>query len=185
MRNLRSISRSLFIVSRTGTGPRHVTQDNRNHHQEGNRPAVVVNALCRDFDGHGPGPLCLDQSPVGETHRYAFHQGADHRTLAGEHAVGRCPRRHWRRCRYVLDYAAKIAGARVYAFEPDAINYAELNKNIFVSGLHGQVTAYCMAMSDENRVDRLLLGGFAEGLSHHDFGEHTLKRGQDTSTLRS
>jgi FkbM family methyltransferase len=82
-------------------------------------------------------------------------------------------------------YAAKVAGARVYSFEPEALNYAELNKNIFVNGLHGQVTAYCMAMSNENRVDKLLLGGFAEGLSHHDFGENTWTQDKDFGALRT
>lgn len=82
-------------------------------------------------------------------------------------------------------YAAKVAEARVYAFEPEALNYAELNKNIYVNGLHGQVTAYCMAMSNENRVDRLLLGGFAEGLSHHDFGENTWTQDKDFGAIRT
>ncbi len=82
-------------------------------------------------------------------------------------------------------YAAKVAGARVYAFEPEALNYAELNKNIFVNGLHGQVTAYCLAMSNENRVDRLLLGGFAEGLSHHDFGENTWTQDKDFGAIKT
>jgi len=82
-------------------------------------------------------------------------------------------------------YAAKIVGARVYSFEPEALNYAELNKNIYVNDLHGQVTAYCMAMSNENRVDRLLLGGFAEGLSHHDFGENTWAQDKDFGAIQT
>ncbi len=82
-------------------------------------------------------------------------------------------------------YAAKVAGARVYSFEPEALNYAELNKNIYINELHGQVTAYCMAMSNENRVDRLLLGGFAEGLSHHDFGENTWTQDKDFGAIKT
>ncbi|MEO5861669.1 MAG: FkbM family methyltransferase [Burkholderiales bacterium] len=82
-------------------------------------------------------------------------------------------------------YAAKIAGVRVYAFEPEALNYAELNKNIYVNALHSQVTAYCLALSNETRVDRLLLGGFAEGLSHHDFGENTWTQDKDFGALRT
>ena len=70
-------------------------------------------------------------------------------------------------------YAAVMRGATVHAFEPEALNYAELNKNVFINGLHGQVLAYCVAITDEDRVDRLFLGGFAEGMSHHDFGENT------------
>jgi FkbM family methyltransferase len=68
-------------------------------------------------------------------------------------------------------YAAAMTGARVFSFEPEALNFAELNKNIFVNELHGSVLAYCIALSNEDRVDRLLLGGFTQGLSHHDFGE--------------
>ena len=82
-------------------------------------------------------------------------------------------------------YAAKVSGARVFSFEPESLNYAELNKNIFVNELHGQVMAYCMAMSNENRVDRLLLGGFAEGLSHHDFGENTWSEDKDFGQIKT
>ena len=46
-------------------------------------------------------------------------------------------------------YAAAYTGCRVYAFEPEALNYAELNKNVFVNDLHGRVSAFCIAMSDE------------------------------------
>lgn len=82
-------------------------------------------------------------------------------------------------------YAAKVAEARVFAFEPEALNYAELNKNIFLNDAHNQVTAYCVALSDEDRVDRLLLGGFAEGLSHHDFGENTWLVDKDFGALKT
>lgn len=70
-------------------------------------------------------------------------------------------------------YAAVFSGCRVYAFEPEALNYAELNKNIFVNNLHGRVSAFCLAMSDEDRVEFLRLGAFGIGYSHHDFGENT------------
>src|ERR1035438_8598590 len=30
-------------------------------------------------------------------------------------------------------YAAVMSGCRVYAFEPDALNYAELNKNLYLN----------------------------------------------------
>lgn len=67
---------------------------------------------------------------------------------------------------------AGVVGCRVFAFEPEALNYAELNKNIFVNGLHGQVTAYCMAISDSADVSVLHLSGFSYAGSHHDFGEN-------------
>lgn len=70
-------------------------------------------------------------------------------------------------------YAAAFTGCRVYAFEPEALNYAELNKNIFVNGLHGRVVAYNLAMSDVAEVGALHLGAFGYAYSHHDFNENT------------
>lgn len=70
-------------------------------------------------------------------------------------------------------YAAAMTGCRVFAFEPESLNYAELNKNIFVNGLHHRVSAFCLAMSDEEKIDYLNLGCFGEAYSHHDFAENT------------
>lgn len=70
---------------------------------------------------------------------------------------------------------AGVVGARVFAFEPEALNYAELNKNIFVNDLHGRVTAYCMAITDEADVSVLHLSTFSFAGSHHDFAENWWK----------
>ncbi|MCW2338508.1 FkbM family methyltransferase [Sphingobium sp. B2D3A] len=70
---------------------------------------------------------------------------------------------------------AGVIGARVFAFEPEALNYAELNKNIFVNNLHGRVTAYCMAISDQADVSVLHLSAFVVAGSHHDYGENWWK----------
>ena len=70
-------------------------------------------------------------------------------------------------------YAAAVAGCRVFAFEPEALNYGELNKNIHVNGLHDRVSAFCIALSDETRIGYLYLGAFGFGYSHHDFNENT------------
>ncbi|MBO9669761.1 MAG: FkbM family methyltransferase [Sphingobium sp.] len=70
-------------------------------------------------------------------------------------------------------YAAIMRDAQVYAFEPEALNYAELNKNIFLNDLHGQVLAYCLALSDVDKTDRLLLSDFGLGISYHDFEENS------------
>ena len=67
---------------------------------------------------------------------------------------------------------AGVVGARVFAFEPEALNYAELNKNIFVNDLHGRVTAYNIAISDQVDVSILHLSAFSFAGSHHDFGEN-------------
>src|SRR5438105_3422670 len=70
-------------------------------------------------------------------------------------------------------YAAVMRKARVYAFEPEALNYAELNKNIHLNGLHDRVLAYCLALSDVDKTDRQLLGDFGYGISYHDFEENS------------
>lgn len=70
-------------------------------------------------------------------------------------------------------YAAIARGCPVYAFEPEALNYAELNKNIYLNNLHGKVLGYCVALSDVDKPDRLLLSDFGLGISYHDFEENS------------
>jgi len=70
-------------------------------------------------------------------------------------------------------YAAVMTGCRIFAFEPESLNYAELNKNIFANRLNDRVLALCMALSDGEKVDYLNLGCFGASYSHHDFGENT------------
>lgn len=70
-------------------------------------------------------------------------------------------------------YAGVMRNATVYAFEPEALNYAELNKNIFLNDLHEHVLAYCLALSDADKADRLLLSDFGLGISYHDFEENS------------
>jgi FkbM family methyltransferase len=67
--------------------------------------------------------------------------------------------------------AAKLRRARVYAFEPESQNYALLNANIHVNGLHGQVTAFCVALSDQVGFDKLYLSEFSAGGSCHSLHE--------------
>lgn len=70
-------------------------------------------------------------------------------------------------------YAAVMRNATVYAFEPEALNYAELNKNIFLNDLHDRVLGYCLALSHLDKADRLLLSDFGLGISYHDFEENS------------
>ena len=42
-------------------------------------------------------------------------------------------------------WAARTRGARVYAFEPESLNYALLNRNNVANKLETQVVAYCAA----------------------------------------
>ncbi len=68
-------------------------------------------------------------------------------------------------------WAAKTRGLRVYAFEPESQNYALLQRNIVANDLGGQVTAYCLALSDEQRFSMLHLSDYILGGSCHTFGE--------------
>jgi FkbM family methyltransferase len=68
-------------------------------------------------------------------------------------------------------YAACIRDAQVFAFEPESQNYATLNKNINLNNLDGRVIAWCAALSDEQKFDKLYLSGFKQGGSCHTFGE--------------
>jgi FkbM family methyltransferase len=67
-------------------------------------------------------------------------------------------------------YAAMICGARVYAFEPESQNYAELCRSIFLNAAHTRITAFCAALgAAPMEVSQLLLFDMGTGLSHHDF----------------
>lgn len=69
--------------------------------------------------------------------------------------------------------AAKAKHLRVYAFEPESQNYALLNRNIFLNGVQDTATAFPIALSDRNQVDRLYLSQFSTGGSCHQFGSET------------
>ena len=68
-------------------------------------------------------------------------------------------------------WAARIGGARVWAFEPESQNFALLNRNIVLNGLGERVRAYCVALSDSAGFSALHLSEFAAGGSNHAFGE--------------
>lgn len=68
-------------------------------------------------------------------------------------------------------WAAKTRGTRVFAFEPEAQNYALLNRNIVLNNLGGQVTAYCLALSDQAGYSELHLSALQLGGSCHSLGE--------------
>src|SRR5947209_19983984 len=52
-------------------------------------------------------------------------------------------------------YAAVMRKATVHAFEPEALNYAELYKNIYLNGLHAHVLGNCLALMDVYKPDRV------------------------------
>jgi FkbM family methyltransferase len=69
-------------------------------------------------------------------------------------------------------YAAKRLGGncRVFAFEPEALNYAKLNRNIVLNGLSETVTACCLAVADRTALDFFYVKAFAPGASLHAYG---------------
>ena len=68
-------------------------------------------------------------------------------------------------------WAAKTRGAQVFAFEPEAQNYALLNRNIVLNGLADRVKAYCLALSDIEGFSELHLSDLRAGGSCHSLGE--------------
>ena len=67
--------------------------------------------------------------------------------------------------------AAKTRRTRVYAFEPEAQNFALLNRNIQLNGLGDRVIAYCAALSDVTGPSVLHLSSLDIGGSCHSVGE--------------
>jgi FkbM family methyltransferase len=68
-------------------------------------------------------------------------------------------------------WAAKTRGVKVYAFEPEAQNYALLNRNIVLNALNAQVKAFCLGLSDQAGYSELHLSRFELGGSCHSLGE--------------
>ena len=68
-------------------------------------------------------------------------------------------------------WAAATRGARVYAFEPEAQNYALLNRNILLNNLSGRVSAYCLGLSDAAGLSTLHIADLRVGGSCHAVGE--------------
>jgi len=68
-------------------------------------------------------------------------------------------------------WAAVTRKARVYAFEPEAQNYALLNRNIQLNGVAETVSAYCMGLSDVSGVSVLHMADMRVGGSCHSVGE--------------
>lgn len=70
-------------------------------------------------------------------------------------------------------YAARRHQGRVsvLAFEPEALNYAKLNKNIVLNGLMGVVVPYCLAIADRTAIDRFYTQAFSPGAALHTWGK--------------
>lgn len=68
-------------------------------------------------------------------------------------------------------WAAATRRVRVYAFEPEAQNYALLTRNIVLNGLGDLVSAYCMGLSDRPGLSTLYITDTRIGGSCHALGE--------------
>ena len=68
-------------------------------------------------------------------------------------------------------WAAITKDINVYAFEPEAQNYAVLNRNINLNNLQSKVKAYCMGLSDTSGLFDLYMADMRIGGSCHSVGE--------------
>ena len=65
-------------------------------------------------------------------------------------------------------YAAK-KDLQVYAFEPQALNFAELYTNIYLNDLQHRITGYGIALTDVNSIEYLSLLSMVPGQSHNNY----------------
>jgi FkbM family methyltransferase len=68
-------------------------------------------------------------------------------------------------------FASIMRYATVFAFEPESQNFGLLTKNILYNNLSERMTAWPVAISDEQKFSLLNLWGFRAGNSHHFFDE--------------
>ena len=57
----------------------------------------------------------------------------------------------------------------MYAFEPQALNYAELYTNIWLNKLGHKINGYCIALSNTNTIEYLSLLSMVPGQSHNNY----------------
>lgn len=68
-------------------------------------------------------------------------------------------------------YAALHRDSDVYAFEPEAKNYACLARNLYLNGLGRRVKALNLGLHDRTGIEFLQLQGMASGAALHALGE--------------
>jgi len=69
-------------------------------------------------------------------------------------------------------YAAKClnGNAKILTFEPEALNFAKLNRNIVLNDLGNTITAYPLAISDKTGIDHFYSKAFKTGAALHALG---------------
>ncbi len=75
---------------------------------------------------------------------------------------------------------AGACGVRVCAFEPVFTPYFILNSNIHLNGLSDRVRAFCLAISDGQRLDSMRLSSVGMGGAYNSFGENTTNEAHGT-----
>ena len=71
---------------------------------------------------------------------------------------------------FSLYAALRAGGGHIVAFEPAAVNYALLNRNIEANGMDHRVSAYCIALAEWTRLDVLNMAKTHAGTALHGFG---------------
>lgn len=73
---------------------------------------------------------------------------------------------------YSLYAAVRLNGdIDVRAFEPEALNFAKLNRNIVLNGLRGSVTAYPLAIGERTGLNTFFVNSFSTGAALHSLGQ--------------
>ncbi len=72
-------------------------------------------------------------------------------------------------------YAAVTKGIQVCAFEPSSANYWVLNKNIEINHLDECISAYCIALSESQKIGSFNMGDTNFGGAYSQFSESKLK----------
>ena len=84
-------------------------------------------------------------------------------------------------------YAAKAhPGLKVYAFEPESLNFSRLLRNLFINGLTEAVTPLNVAIAGKTELGFLLLSQLQAGAALHGIGKKTetsIREGVFCSTL--
>lgn len=84
---------------------------------------------------------------------------------------------------YSLITAKQFAGqAKVYAFEPCAINFGQLVRNLNLNGCAGVVTPFPVALAEMTRIDVFNYHNLVSGAALHQLGGPT--DGESVSALR-
>jgi FkbM family methyltransferase len=72
----------------------------------------------------------------------------------------------------VFTLLAATRARKVYAFEPVALNYAVLTRNLMLNSLDSKAVAYCLAIGEKTSFDTMRLGSGVIGAAHHTFGRN-------------